>query len=133
LYWRDSGLLHALLQVRAGDDVFTKPWVGASWEGWVVEQILNHLQATGEAVAAYHVRTSDNYEADLLLEWRGRRWVVEVKLTSVPAPQDMARLEHVGQLVKADRCLLVSRTTDQIRGRSVASLNLPAVIEHLLG
>jgi hypothetical protein len=56
-----------------------------------------------------------------------------VKLTSVPASQDMARLEHVGQLVKADRCLLVSRTADQIRGRSVASLNLPAVIEHLLG
>lgn len=133
LYWRDSGLLHALLQVRAGDDLFSKPWVGASWEGWAGEQILNHLQVTGEAVAAYHVRTSDQYEADLLLDWRGRRWAVEVKLTGVPAPQDMARLEHVGKLVKADRCLLVSRTADQIQGRTVASLNLPAAIEHLLG
>jgi hypothetical protein len=44
----------------------------------------------------------------------------------------MTRLEHVAKLVKAERSLFVSRTTDQIQGRTVASLNLPAAIEHLL-
>jgi hypothetical protein len=57
---------------------------------------------------------------------------LEVKLTSVPGPEDMGRLEHVGKLVKADCCVLVSRTNDLIQGRKVASLNLPATIERLL-
>ncbi|MFN3409830.1 MAG: ATP-binding protein [Limisphaerales bacterium] len=50
VYWRDSGLLHALLQLRPGDDLWSRPWVGASWEGFVIEQILNTRAARGEAV-----------------------------------------------------------------------------------
>ena len=40
LYWRDTGLLHALLNVRDRDTLLNQPWVGASWEGFVIEQIL---------------------------------------------------------------------------------------------
>ena len=40
IYFRDSGLLHALMQVKDLDDLFSRPWVGASWEGFIVEQHL---------------------------------------------------------------------------------------------
>ena len=43
VYWRDSGLLHALLGLDAHTDLYSQPWVGTSWEGWIVEQILGHL------------------------------------------------------------------------------------------
>jgi len=40
VYWRDTGLLHALLNLVRGRDLLDQPWVGASWEGFVIEQIL---------------------------------------------------------------------------------------------
>ena len=40
VYLRDSGLLHALLRIQDFDDLAAHPAVGASWEGWVIEQIL---------------------------------------------------------------------------------------------
>ncbi|MDZ4753756.1 MAG: DUF4143 domain-containing protein [Phycisphaerae bacterium] len=40
LYWRDSGVLHALLGTATQDELLNQPWVGASWEGYVIEQIL---------------------------------------------------------------------------------------------
>ncbi len=40
VYWRDSGLLHALLNVPDAATLLDQPWVGASWEGFVIEQIL---------------------------------------------------------------------------------------------
>jgi len=42
-FWRDSGLLHALLNVSDADDLLNQPWVGASWEGFVIDQILGTL------------------------------------------------------------------------------------------
>jgi uncharacterized protein len=132
LYWRDSGLLHALLQLRAPDELLSRPWVGASWEGWVIEQILGHLQTTGRPFAAHYIRTSDQYEADLLLELRGRLWALEIKLTSVPGPDDLARLQQVAKLAKADRCIVVSRSRELVEGRTASALDLPATIERLL-
>ena len=40
VYWRDTGLLHALLNLVRGRDLLDQPWVWASWEGFVIEQIL---------------------------------------------------------------------------------------------
>ncbi len=71
LYWRDSGVLHALLRLPAQDDLLGQPWVGASWEGFVIEQILTTRAVRGDSCDAYFFRTHDGYEADLVLE-RGR-------------------------------------------------------------
>ena len=68
IYWRDSGLLHALLRLRADDDLFAQPWVGASWEGFVIEQIESVRRSRGEAFEAYFFRTHDGHEADLVLD-----------------------------------------------------------------
>jgi len=118
IYWRDSGLLHALLGHAPGADLWAQPWVGASWEGWVIEQILAARQARGETIEACYFRTQDGLEADLLLQSDKQREVIEIKLTTAPAPEDFARLERVAALTKATRQVLLSRTR-----RSVAEGN----------
>lgn len=132
LYWRDTGLLHALLGLDRARDVLDQPWVGTSWEGWVIEQLLGHLQSTGRAFEAFYVRTSDQREIDLVLEYRGHRWAFEIKLSSAPAAADLRRLQNHAALVGADRVALISRTTEPVCGKAVASLNLAAALDWLL-
>ena len=110
IYWRDAGLLHALLGHLPEADLRAQPWVGASWEGWVIEQILAARQARGETLEAFYFRTQDGLEADLLLQSGKQREVIEIKLTTAPAPEDFARLETVAALTKATRQVLISRT-----------------------
>ncbi len=109
LYWRDSGLLHSLLRLPPDDDLLAQPWVGASWEGFVIEQILIARTARGLPCDAYFFRSHDGYEADLVLENGRTREVIEIKLTSGPTPEDMARLAAVGKLIKATRLVLLCR------------------------
>lgn len=131
IYWRDSGLVHALLGVASHDDLMVEPWVGASWEGFVIEQILGELAATGKADVASYLRTSDQYEVDLILQ-RGRRtWAIEIKLTTAPGPDDLARLEKSADIANADRAFLVSRTPDVVEGKRIVSCNLPWMLAAL--
>ena len=68
VYWRDCGLLHSLLNLQNSNSLFGHPTVGASWEGFVIDQILSELNSSGRSFNAYHFRTSDQKELDLLLE-----------------------------------------------------------------
>jgi uncharacterized protein len=110
VYWRDSGLLHALLGVRDFDDLLVQPWAGASWEGFVIEQILNTLAVRELGFEACFFRTSDDYEADLVLDFGTRRWAIEIKLTSQPAPEDLQHLNKVADMIGAERRILISQT-----------------------
>jgi len=82
VYLRDSGLLHALLDVRERRDLERHPKVGASWEGFLLQQTTRHLGATEHE--CYFWATHSGAELDLL--WvRGRhRWGFEFKRTSAP-------------------------------------------------
>ena len=64
IYWRDSGLLHALLNVSDDRALLAQPWVGASWEGFVIEQMIGEMSSRGMNFQAYYFRTSDQYELD---------------------------------------------------------------------
>jgi len=114
LYWRDTGVLHALLRFPPGDDLLAQPWAGASWEGFVIEQILTARAARGEAGDAYFFRSHDGYEADLVIESGRAREVIEIKLTSGPAPEDLARLAQVGDLIKATQLVLLCRVRKSV-------------------
>ncbi len=131
VYWRDSGLLHALLGLDAQADLYAQPWVGASWEGWIIEQILGHLQSKGQSFRAFHLRTSDQREIDLLLEYRGQLWAFEIKLSSAPNSDSLNALRQTAALVGADYSALISRTTQPLQGDQVASLNLAATLDLL--
>jgi len=83
VYLRDSGLLHALLGIRTLDELAGHPACGASWEGWVVEQILA-LAPEGSLASFY--RTAAGAEIDLVLERPGRPLMAfEIKRTTAPA------------------------------------------------
>ena len=128
IYWRDSGLLHALLDLQGDADLYGRPWVGASWEGWVIEQVLGHLQSWGQSFQAFYLRTSDQREIDLLLEYRGQLWAFEIKLSSVPDADSLSKLRDTAALVRADRCVLISRTINPVQSEKTASLNLAAAL-----
>ncbi len=80
VYVRDSGLLHALLGVTDRRALEYHPKVGASWEGYAVEEILKSLRPDD----AYFWATHNGAELDLLLLKAGRRIGVECKRTDAP-------------------------------------------------
>ena len=84
IYVRDSGLVHALLGIRTHNDLAGHPVAGASWEGFVVE---NLLQAAPERTVASFFRTAAGAEIDLLLEIPGHGlWAIEIKLSLAGRP-----------------------------------------------
>ena len=97
-----------------------------------IGQLFGHLQSHGRSFDAYYFRTSDQQEIDLVLDYKGRRWAIEVKLSSVVGDHDLTRLRKTAALLDADRCLIISRSSQRIQGRSVAALNLTASVDLLL-
>lgn len=114
LYLRDTGLLHALLRIGELDTLYAQPWVGHSWEGFLVEQTLSGLKMAGRSFDPYAFRTSDGYELDLLLDLGRERWALEAKLTSNPSPFDVERLNKVADMAGAERRILLCRITKPI-------------------
>jgi predicted AAA+ superfamily ATPase len=125
VYWRDSGLLHSLLGALDDDDSFlSQPWLGASWEGFVVEQVLGLFEQRGLSAGAYYLRTSDQREIDLVLDLGSRLWAIEIKLTSSPGPGDLEKLNRHADLIKADKRILISRTVMNTSNGRQISCNL---------
>lgn len=82
VYLRDSGLLHALLNLPSHDALMGHPALGASWEGWVIEQIL--AQAPVGSRPSF-LRTASGNEIDLLLELPGGQLrAIEIKHSASP-------------------------------------------------
>lgn len=80
VYFRDSGLLHQLLGIHSEADLLLHPRLGASWEGYVVEEIIKLLQPD----EAWFWATHAGAELDLLLVGNGRRVGVEIKRMDAP-------------------------------------------------
>ncbi len=132
LYWRDSGLFHALAGCNDGDDLFSKPWVGASWEGWIIEQVITRLEAAGERMEACHFSTSDQHALDLLLDFRGRRWAIGTTVSSSPSPEMINGLAFTARMAGADHAVLVSRTRNPREQDGVVTMGLADTLDALL-
>lgn len=83
VYIQDSGLLHCLLGLRSVDELYGHPTAGASWEGWVLEQLVRVL---GPAWQLSFYRTAAGAEVDVVAERGSRRLAFEMKLGTAPAP-----------------------------------------------
>ena len=81
VYIRDSGLLHALLGIEGPNDLLGHPVYGASWEGWVIENVLSLLPNW----KASFYRSSSGSEIDLILEKGNRRLAIECKASTSPS------------------------------------------------
>lgn len=83
VYLRDSGILHALLNIDESNELYGHPGAGASWEGFVIEQIISFLP---ENIRPFYYRTHQGAEADLVFV-KGIKPAasIEIKLTNAPA------------------------------------------------
>jgi uncharacterized protein len=101
VFVRDSGLLHSLLGIANRQDLELHPKIGASWEGYAVEEVLKALRPD----EAYYWATHQGAEIDLLLFKNGRRVGVECKRSDAPTltPSIRIALEDL----KLDRLVVV--------------------------
>ncbi|MDO8437142.1 MAG: ATP-binding protein [Nitrosomonadaceae bacterium] len=82
VYVRDSGLVHALLNIPDKETLLSHPVVGQSWECFVIENLLD---CAAPGVQGYFYRTSGGAEIDLLLSWPdGSLWAIEIKRSLSP-------------------------------------------------
>ncbi|MBI4673153.1 MAG: ATP-binding protein [Chloroflexi bacterium] len=106
IYFRDSGLLHHLLGIHSALELQTHPKLGASWEGYVIEEIFKAV-APDEA---YFWATHNGAELDLLIVKQGHKFGVECKRVDAPrltpsmriALEDLG-LEHIAVIYPGDR------------------------------
>lgn len=89
VYIIDSGLLHTLLSVRTMEELEGHPKVGASWEGFVIEHLVRHLEV--DQAECYFWATHGGAELDLLVMRGKERFGFEIKRTTAPV---MTRSMH---------------------------------------
>jgi uncharacterized protein len=88
IYIRDSGLLHAFIGISSYSELLVHPKLGASWEGFVLEQLICYFQTEECYFWAVHQQA----ELDLLIIKKGKRLGFEIKYSSAPLLQDLCRL-----------------------------------------
>ena len=82
VYVRDSGIIHALLQIADEESLLSHPVLGKSWECFVIENILNIVPNN---VQGYFYRSSGGAEIDLILVWPNQDlWAIEIKRSLTP-------------------------------------------------
>ncbi len=81
IYIRDTGVLHRLQSIETRSDLLAHPVVGASWEGFVIEQLGMLL----DDHPIYFWRTQQGAELDIFVQLRGGNYGIEVKRSSAPS------------------------------------------------
>jgi uncharacterized protein len=109
IYIRDSGLLHKLLNISDFESLLGHPSIGASWEGFVCENIINQL-STKWQYSFY--RTHSQTEIDLVLEGPGKQvWAIEIKRSSSPAIKK--NFHNAAEDIKATKKFVIYAGTDR--------------------
>jgi len=124
VYIRDSGLLHALLDIESMQQLFAHPVYGASYEGFMIENLLTALPRW----QASYYRTSNGAEVDLVLERAGKTIAIEIKASTSPklSKGNWSAFDSL----QADACYVVA-PVDSIYplNDKVKVLNLDAAID----
>lgn len=129
IYVRDSGLVHALLELETLADVLGHPVTGRSWEGFVIE---NLIAVAGDGRIPYFYRTEDGAEIDLLFERGGAVEIaIEIKRSTSPT---LSRGFHLArEVLQPKRSYLVhggSETWPLASG--VEAISLTGLMERIL-
>ena len=82
IYFRDTGILHALLSLEEKKDVLSHPKLGASWEGFALEEAIRRIQLKEDETFFWGVHTGA--ELDLVFGKKGKLFGIEVKYTQAP-------------------------------------------------
>ncbi len=129
VYVRDSGIVHALLNISAYNDLLSHPVVGGSWEGFVIENLLSAVQ--GRALP-YYYRTASGAEIDLILEFSGQeKWAIEIKRSTAPV---LTKGFHIAcEDIKADKKFVIYSGADKFpMGGDVTAISLAGLMQEVL-
>jgi predicted AAA+ superfamily ATPase len=130
IYLRDSGIVHALLALNALENVLAHPVAGASFEGFVLENLLS---AAPDWAQPFFYRTAAGAEADLVIEWTPtRRWAIEIK-RSAADPKPSRGFHGACEDLSVERRIVVypgAHTFDQAGG--IETLPVASLMTELL-
>lgn len=125
VYVRDTGLLHELLGIESRRALLHHPKLGASWEGFAIEQVL----ATEPHTDAAFWATQQSAEIDLVLQRGGKLYGVECKRVDAPTMTPSIRnalvdleLERVAVVYPGDRRYVIA---DRVEAVPIAALAVP--------
>jgi predicted AAA+ superfamily ATPase len=131
VYLRDSGTLHALLGLPTERDLLAHPKVGASWEGFAIEEMIRLVRPE----AAYFWGTHTGAELDLFLLARGKRYGVEMKFQDAPrltgsmrVALDDLRLHRLIVLYPGERQYDLARRVTVMPLRRLAAGNAASIL-----
>jgi uncharacterized protein len=128
IYFRDSGLLHAVLGCTSYNALLNQPWVGFSWEGFAIEQIVSTLQLADERCVPYFLRTSNGDEIDLIFTLENQLWSIEIKLTTDPSAMHAKSLQRLAKEIGATRRIVVHKGTQDIGSEEDGYFSLPGLL-----
>ena len=111
LYLRDTGLLHHLLNIPTLDQLDQHPARGASWETFVVEDILRREAVAHPDSQAYFWRTAAGAEVDLVIERADRRVAVEAKTARGGSARAVRTLREALPDIDASRAWIVDQAS----------------------
>ncbi|NML19476.1 ATP-binding protein [Pseudoflavitalea sp. G-6-1-2] len=129
IYIRDSGITHALLNIKNYNELLGHPVVGTSWETFVIENIFSVLPVWCHP---FFYRSPGGAEIDLILEFGGKeKWAIEVKRKTVPV---VSKGFHIGcEDIKADRKFVVYSGQDRFSmGNDITAIPLHELMQLLL-
>lgn len=128
VYIRDSGLVHALLNMATYNEILGHPVCGASWEGFAIENIIG--AAPPRTISGFY-RTSAGAEIDLILEFPGgKRWAIEIKRGETTSPS--RGFYEACRDLKPERAWMVHAGKGQYALRhDIQSIGLKTFVEQL--
>ena len=135
IYIRDSGLLHGLLGLATMRGLLTSPWVGASWEGFALEQVLALIPHD----RAFFWGTHQGAEIDLLLQRGTKLYGVEIKRVDAPRvtksmriSRDDLNLESVIVIYPGDKTFSMGEGMTAVPLKALATLEAIRRFDELL-
>ena len=99
----------------------------------MIDQVLTALQQAGRRFGAWHLRTADGREIDLVVRVDRELWAVEVKLTTRPSRAAMSRLNENADLIGAHRRFLVTRQPEPFGSGVQTACDLDGIVAAVSG
>lgn len=127
VYVRDSGVVHALLHIPDREALFGHPVTGASWEGFVIDNIL--AVAHDRSLPGFY-RTTAGAEIDLILQFPGlsETWAIEIKSGTTAKPT--RGFYNAIEDINPDKCFIVHAGDDRYPlAEGVEAIGLIELIE----
>jgi uncharacterized protein len=121
IYFRDTGIFHFFAGIKDKDLLYKSLKIGASWEGYAIEQIINFYEASEEE--SYYWKSQSGYELDLLIIKNGKRLGFEIKYSSAPKITKQMR-EHIKILSLEKLYIITPNSINRIFDDKIEILNI---------